>query len=137
MQRWYNIQEQHSEGIWYMWKKTIFPWSPELLCLCWPMLFISLCDTSHTYIGKTSRHLATRVKEHSTKPSTIKDHLITYRTYQQHYSCAKSVSVMGSRKNDYEITKEAIKEAILIKSHKPILNKQFATNGTSFMLNIC
>ena len=95
--------------------------------------FKCLCDTNLTYIGKTSRHLATRVKEHSTKPSAIKDHLSTCRTCQQHYSCAKNFSVMGSGKNDYEIT---VKEAILIKSHKPNMNKQLATNGTSFMLKI-
>ncbi len=37
--------------------------------------FKSLCDANNTYIGKTLRHLATRVKEHSTRPSAVKDHL--------------------------------------------------------------
>ena len=36
-------------------------------------------------------------------------------------------------KNDYEIT---VTKAILIQSHKPNLNKQLPTNGTSFMIKI-
>ena len=96
--------------------------------------FKCLCDTTNlTYIGKTSRHLATRVKEHSTKLSAIRDHLSTCRACQQHYSWAKSYSIVESEENDYDIR---VKEPILIKSHKPNLNKQLATNGTSFMLKI-
>ena len=40
----------------------------------------------------------------------------------------------GLGENDYEIT---VKEAILIKSHKPNMNKQLlVTNGTYFMLKV-
>ena len=35
--------------------------------------FTCLRDANSTYIGKTIRHLATRVKEHATSPSAIKD----------------------------------------------------------------
>ena len=32
-------------------------------------------DANNTYIRKTMRHLATRVKEHGTSQSAVKDHL--------------------------------------------------------------
>ena len=40
--------------------------------------FTCLRDANSTYIGKTIRHLATRVKEHATSSSAIKEHLSSY-----------------------------------------------------------
>ena len=37
--------------------------------------FACLRDANSTYIGKTIRHLATKVREHTTSPSAIKEHL--------------------------------------------------------------
>ena len=95
--------------------------------------FKCLCDTNNTYIGKTLRHLATRVKEHSNRPSAVKDHLSSCIPCQRNYSCTNNFSVIVSGRNDYEIT---VKEALLIKYYKPNMNKQLATNGTSYMLSI-
>ena len=40
--------------------------------------FTCLRDANSTYIGKTVRHLATRVTEHTTSSSVIKEHLSSY-----------------------------------------------------------
>ena len=92
-------------------------WTPLPLLANVVYQFKCLCDTNHTYIGKTSRHLATRVREHSTKPSVIKDHLTTCRTCQQHYSCVKNYSVMRSGKYYYEIS---VRRPYTLKATNPI-----------------
>ena len=49
--------------------------------------FTCLRDANSTYIGKTIRHLATRVREHTTSPSVIKEHLSSCTTCKDNYSC--------------------------------------------------
>ena len=95
--------------------------------------FKCLRDANTNYIGKTTRHLATRVKEHSTSPSAIKDHLSVCNSCQSNYSCNNNFSILCSGRNDSEII---IKEALCIKYQKPVLNRQLQTCGTSFVLNI-
>ena len=73
--------------------------------------FKCLRDANTTYIGKTVRHLATRVREHGTSPSAIKDHLLSCNLCSSNYSIDQ-FSVIASGKNDNEIT---IKEALHIK----------------------
>ena len=94
--------------------------------------FTCLCDTNITYIGKTIRHLATRVKEHGTSPSAIKDHLLACSMCQSHYSC-NSFKIIDSGNSDFDVS---IKEALHIKYSKPNLNKQLSTQGISFKLQI-
>ena len=94
--------------------------------------FTCLCDANSTYIGKTIRHLATRVKEHATSPSAIKDHLSSCITCKDNYSC-NSFKVIDSANSDFEVS---IKEALHIKHKNPSLNKQLSTNGMSFILKI-
>ena len=85
-----------------------------------------------TYIGKTIRHLATRVREHTTSPSAIKEHLSSYTTCKDNYSC-NSFKVIDSANSGFEVS---IKEALYIKHKNPNLNKQLSTQGMSFMLKI-
>ena len=94
--------------------------------------FTCLRDANSTYIGKTIRHLATRVKEHATSPSAIKDHLSSCITCKDNYSC-NSFKVIDSANSDFEVS---IKEALHIKHKNPSLNKQLSTNGMSFILKI-
>ena len=96
--------------------------------------FQCLHDVDTTYIGKTKRHLATRVKEHGhhTSTSAIRDHMSDCTACQSHYSC-NSFQVIDTGNNDLEIT---IKEALHIKMHKPKLNRQLFCQGSSFVLNI-
>ena len=108
-----------------------------LLYPCWPKVvykFQCLHDVDKVYIGKTRRHLATRVKEHghSTSSSAIRDHLSSCPTCQSEYS-SSSFRVIDTARNDFEVT---IKEALHIKNSKPALNRQLFNSGSSFVLNI-
>ena len=97
--------------------------------------FECLRDANTFYIGKTIRHLATRVKEHGSSNSAIYSHLLTCETCKSNFSC-NNFSVIWAKmtgKNDFEVT---IKEAFHIKFSKPIMNKQLFTQGSSFVLNV-
>lgn len=95
--------------------------------------FNCLCDTNTAYIGKTTRHLATRVKEHRTTLSAVKDHLDVCPTCLSNYSCTNNFSILDTGKNDLETT---IKESLHIKYNQPKLNKQLPTQGNSFSLSV-
>ena len=96
--------------------------------------FKYLHDVDTTYIGKTKRHLATRVKEHghSNSTSAIHDHMSDCKACQSHYSCGL-FQVIDTGSNDLEIT---IKEALHIKMSKSKLNRQLFCQGSSFVLNV-
>ena len=94
--------------------------------------FQCLRDADGVYIGKTIRHLVTRVKEHSHSGSAIYDHLLQCEECKKKISC-NLFTVIDSGRNDFEIS---IKEALHIKSKKPRLNKQMFSQGASFTLNI-
>ena len=91
-------------------------------------------DANTFYIGKTIRHLATRVKEHGSlnSNSAIYSHLLSCETCKSNFSC-NNFSVIDSGKNDFEVM---MKEAFHIKFSKPIMNKQLFTQGSSFVLNV-
>ena len=84
------------------------------------------------YIGKTMRHLATRVKEHGNSPSAIHEHLLSCQTCKLNFS-HNCFDVIDSGKNNFETT---VKEALHIKLKKPLLNKQLFSHGSSFVLNL-
>ena len=96
--------------------------------------FKCLRHANNIYIGKTIRHLATRVKEHGTSPSNsaVSNHLTSCETCKLNFSC-DSFSIMDSGKNDFEVT---IKEALHIKFKKPTINRQLFSQGSSFVLNV-
>ena len=94
--------------------------------------FQCLREADKVYIGKTMRHLATRVGEHKHLTSAINDHLSSCETCKSNYS-SNLFKILDNGKNDFEIT---IKEALHIKGSKPQLNKQLFTQGASFVLNI-
>ena len=94
--------------------------------------FTCLRDANVTYIGKTVRHLATRVKEHATTNSAVKDHLQSCQTCHSNFSC-NNFSIVDLGHNDFEVS---IKEALHIKEKRPNLNKQLFSQGASFTLNI-
>ena len=91
-----------------------------------------LRDANCTYIGKTVRHLTTRVKEHGTSNSAIKDHLQACQTCHSKFSC-EQFSIVDSGHSDFEIS---IKEALHIKRKRPKLNRQMFSQAASFTLNI-
>jgi len=96
--------------------------------------FQSSCDRNLSYIGKTKRHLAIRVTEHLSdkSKSAILDHCKDCVVCKTNASL-DNFSVLTTAKSDYVLR---IKEALLIKEQKPILNKQLAQQGSFFFLNI-
>ena len=83
-------------------------------------------------IGKTKRHLATRVGEHRHSSSAVHEHLDSCEGCRENFSC-DLFKILDSGRNDLEIT---IKEALYIKAHKPIFNRQLHTQGSSFIVSI-
>ena len=83
--------------------------------------FKCLHDANNIYIGKTIRHLATRVKEHITSrsPSAVSNHLSSCETCKLNFSC-DSFLIIDSSKNDFEVT---LKEALHIKFKKLTINR--------------
>ena len=89
-------------------------------------------DANNIYIGKTIRHLATRVKEHGTSPSAVFNHLSSCETCKSNFHVIVFL-IIDSGKNDFEIT---VKEALHIKFKKPTINRQLFTQGSSFVLYV-
>ena len=91
-------------------------------------------DVDKVYIGKTRRHLATRVKEHAHPKglSAIRDHVSSCGSCQSGYSVSL-FKIIDTARNDLGTT---IKESLHIKYCKPSLNKQLLNTGSSFVLNI-
>ena len=94
--------------------------------------FTCLRDANSTYIGKTIRHLVQRVREHTTLPSAIIEHL-SICTACKSTHVLNSFKVIDSATSDFEIS---IKEGLHIKHKNPNLNKQLSTQGMPYMLNI-
>ena len=96
--------------------------------------FKCLRDANNIYIGKTIRHLATRVKEHGTlrSPSAVSNYLLSCETCKLNFSC-DSFSIIDSGKNDFGVT---IKEALHIKFKKPTINRQLYSQGSSFVTSL-
>ena len=107
--------------------RTPFPLSARVV-----YKYKCLCDANLIYIGKTKRHLATRVKEHKKNPSAIKSHLETCDTCMSDFSI-DSFKIIDRANSDYYCK---IKESLHIKSEQPTLNTQLITSGASFVLNI-
>ena len=120
-------------NIFHLKDKTPFP-----LCSNVVYQFSCSCDENVSYIGMTSRHLITRVKEHlnlgdlHTK-SAIKDHIYQCKICSNSNYSINSFRILRQCNNDYD-TK--IHEALIIKRKKPELNKQLFANGASFLLNV-
>ena len=77
-----------------------------------------LHNANNTYIGKTMRHLATRVREHGTSSSAVSNHLSSCQTCRSNFSC-NNFAIIDSGKCDYKIT---VKEALHI---KPSIDRQY------------
>ena len=90
------------------------------------------CDKNKVYIGKTVRHLATRIKEHGNWNSAIHEHLLSCQNCKLNFfhSC---FDVIYSGKNNFETT---VNEALHIKLKKPMLNKQLFWHSSVFVLNL-
>ena len=111
--------------------------TPLALCSNVVYKFMCSCDTNNTYIGMSSRHLSTRVREHlnfnSLTKSSIKDHIMSCQICSNYRHNLNSFTILRKCRSEFH-TK--IHEALLIKKHKPTLNRQLYAAGSSFLLQI-
>ena len=70
--------------------------------------------------------------EHKHANSAVFDHLNDCQVCYDRFS-VDLFKILDSGRNDFETT---FKEALYIKSHKPMRNRQLYTQGSSFILNI-
>ena len=88
-------------------------------------------DVSTTYVGRTKRHLATRMREHRTQPSVVRTHLDVCPDCVANFdTCFK---VLESAQTEFQLS---LKEAIAIHEREPCLNKQLANHGASVYLRL-
>jgi hypothetical protein len=93
--------------------------------------FSCVNDSRTTYVGRTIRHLKTRMDEHRHQPSAVRSHLD---------SCSDCETDFPNRftvidKAPYESIL-SIKEALCIKQFKPSLNTQLRLHGASRLLHL-
>ena len=106
--------------------------TPLLLCSNVVYKFICSCDSNLTYIGKSTRHLSTRVGEHLNL-SSQRENIFSYTVCSNVRHDVNSFEVLKQCKSDFQAK---IHEALLIKKHRPSLNKQLYAHGSSFLLNV-
>ena len=90
-----------------------------------------------TYIGYTSRHLLTRVEEHTDLTKNTKSHV------KSHILACDGCRNADVSFDDFTVLKHyssemdcKVGEALAIKKHRPFINKQLFANGASMILNI-
>ena len=94
--------------------------------------FTCLRDVGASYIGKTKRHLVTRVREHGSRQSAIFSHLENCNTCLMNFNIS-CFSILANAKCDYDCN---IKEALFIKQLQPTLNSNLYSCGSSFQLKL-
>ena len=91
-----------------------------------------------TYIGVSSRHLITRVREHlnfkSIQESAVKNHILSCDFCLSVKFGLNNFSILRKCKSEFHTTVEYMK--LYIRKSSPNLNRQLYANGTSFLLNI-
>ena len=97
--------------------------------------FNCLRDVNTSYIGETTRPLTERIDEHLSKKkkTAVSQHI------QQCEACKRHDFVL----HDFEVMKRCrtggetrILEALLIKRHAPVINRQMHLSGVSFILSV-
>ena len=90
--------------------------TPKLLKANVVYKFDCLCDINISYIGKTKRHLATRIKEHRSEKSAIGQHLQTCHTCDHNFN-ENQFKILSTGNSDFDCK---IREALLIKSENQL-----------------
>lgn len=104
---------------------------PKLLRSMVCYRYICPVDQAFSYIGRTKRHLLTRVQEHVSPRgnSPIMNHILDCTCNFER----GNFSILQQCKNDLDLQ---ITEALLITQHKPSLNTALANNGASVFLKL-
>ena len=84
-------------------------------------------DCNATYIGKTKRHLITRIDEHKKGKGGDKNISVVYKhqTENNHNIDFENVEILDVARSDYKLK---LKEMLYIEKLKPSLNIQNQTN---------
>ena len=90
------------------------------------------CHVNNSYIGKTKRHLITRVMEHRADKSAIGQHLSRCSSCRNSFGIDQ-FKIISNGRTDVECK---IKEALNIKSINPTQNQNLFQHGSSFLINI-
>ena len=96
-------------------------------------MFSCLNDSNTTYVGKTKRYLRKRADEHLEGNSAIYTHVSSCCDCQSSVGYHQAFSILDRADRDFDLK---ILEALQIKERQPTLNKQLATGGASFHLNV-
>ena len=111
----------HVQSWWLLesWKLYCLPWNLQCL-LCWEVVLYNEIDCPHcevSYVGKTSRHLLSRFREHKSRSSgPVKKHL-ALRT--KHKLRLEDMEILAST-----IRSDAHLSALFIREVKPFQNTQ-------------
>ena len=98
---------------------------PSGLCSNVVYEFSCSCDTNLTYLGMSTRHLSTRIREHlnfnSQTPSAVQTHLMSCDICSKVNHKPSSFKIIKKCNSEFQ-TK--IYEALLIRKRNPALNRQ-------------
>jgi len=86
-------------------------------------------DKDISYIGKTTRHLTTRIKEHTKHNSLLCNHFLSCNCLKNAHS---NFNILDFGSSDFDVK---VKESLLILKHKPCLNVQ-VNQGAEFTVKI-
>ena len=98
--------------------------------------FSCLGDPSISYIGKTERHIATRMDEHldrRAEKSAVTSHINSCVSCATHGVSYDNFSILRKCDTPYSTS---IHEAFLIRRYKPLLNVQTPNQGQCVLLKI-
>jgi len=93
---------------------------------------VKCAECNARYIGKTIRHIETRLNEHKKSSGLLsqsKSHIAEHASITGHHIDYDGFKVLGRANTDYVLT---LKESLLIKKFSPSLNQ----NQTSVPLNL-
>ena len=115
--------------------------TPLLLCSNVVNKFTCFCNSNLTCSGKSTRHLSTREGEllHVAsmkiqhEKSAIKQHILSSTVCSNVRNDLNSFVVLKQFKSDFQAK---IHKALLIKKHRPSLNKLLDAHVSSFALNV-
>ena len=101
---------------------------PEFLQSSLVYKYVCSIESKHTYIGKTKRHLSTRIKEHGSTDTAIRAHCDNCTCFSH-----ANFSIIRTCNTDFEAT---LAEALYIRNFKPTLNNTIANSGSSTLLKL-
>jgi len=95
-------------------------------------------DANISYLGKTKRHLITRVMDHADldageKKTAVASHVTECLTCKQNKTCLDDFEILKHCKTDFETQ---IHEALLIRKLRPKMNTQLYNSGASYLLKV-